>query len=237
MTQIALCALVATMMLASSAVAQDYRVVKERDSSFGNVRARVILEIEVPGEASRLPADPIAEATIQTMMRAALDRYQADLWPDAISVRLWASYERDSVIQNKIVYAPDGCGWAGTDCTGEVWTDLDNGDMPETDEEAVSEVPCEKDIQCWGEQHLVNANVRCARLMELSAVYDYEWTDGFFETKFDRWRWADRKAGTLQYTGDKIKLQNAYGAWMHFAYWCVFDPATDMALDLEAIPR
>lgn len=100
-----------------------YRIVKEKDSSFGNVRRRVTLEIEIDG------ADPTSPTTIETLMWAAADRHQVDR-PDAVSVRLWRSYENGSNAQNRIVYAPDGCGWSGDDCTGELWTELLKGDMP-----------------------------------------------------------------------------------------------------------
>ena len=100
-----------------------YTVVTEKDSSFGNVRRRVTLEIEIAG------ADPTSSMTIQTMMRAATDRYNLDQ-PDAVSVRLWRSYNEESSALNRIVYAPDGCGWAGNDCTGELWTELLKGNIP-----------------------------------------------------------------------------------------------------------
>ena len=100
-----------------------YVLVKENDNSFGQVRRRVTLEIEIPG------ADPTSRTAVKTMMRAAYDRLQVDR-PDAVSVRLWRSYEDDSNAQNRVVYAPDGCGWSGDRCTGELWTDLLKGDLP-----------------------------------------------------------------------------------------------------------
>ena len=108
------------IVLAEAAI---YRIVEEKDSSFGTARRRVTLETEIDG------ADPTAPIAIKTMMRAATDRHQVDQ-PDAVSVRLWRSYEDDSNAQNRLVYAPDGCGWSGDDCTGELWTDLLKGDMP-----------------------------------------------------------------------------------------------------------
>ena len=100
-----------------------YILVKEKDSSFGNVRRRVTVEIEIPG------ATPYSQTAILTMMQEAIRRHEMDQ-PDAISVRLWRSYKDDSNAQNRLVYAPDGCGWAGTDCTGELWRDLMHGELP-----------------------------------------------------------------------------------------------------------
>ena len=100
-----------------------YTVITEKDSSFGNARRRVTLEIEIVG------ADPAARTTIETMMQVAIRRHQVDQ-PDAVSVRLWRSYEDDSNAQNRLIYAPDGCGWSGDDCAGESWTELLKGDLP-----------------------------------------------------------------------------------------------------------
>ena len=103
-----------------------YAVITEKDSSFGNVRRRVTLEIEIAG------ADPTSSTTIRTMMQAATDRYNLDR-PDAISVRLWRSYRDDSNARNRIVFSPDGCGWSGDDCTEEIWRDLLHGKWPATE--------------------------------------------------------------------------------------------------------
>ena len=105
---------------------QSYTLVTEKDSSFGNVRRRVTLEIEIAG------ADPTSSTTIRTMMQAATDRYNLDR-PDAVSVRLWRSYGDDSNARNRIVFAPDGCGWSGDDCTEEIWRDLLHGKWPTTE--------------------------------------------------------------------------------------------------------
>ena len=100
-----------------------YIVADEKDSSFGNSRRRVTLEIETSG------VEPESSLAIATMMSAAKARYQVDQ-PDAVSVRLWMSYAGDSNASNRIVYAPDGCGWPGDNCTGTTWSDLLKGSLP-----------------------------------------------------------------------------------------------------------
>ena len=101
---------------ADGVAAQAYRVVAEKDHSFGNTRSRVTLEIE-----SELATTDVA--ALHTMMKAAVERHRRD-WPDVVSVRLWGSYEKDPTIRNAITYGPDGCGWAGDKCTGGLWTGL-----------------------------------------------------------------------------------------------------------------
>ena len=123
---VALCLVLALSMIGATAVAvfapaaaADYRVVKENTSSFGNVRSRITIEIQVPGARSD-------RERLEAMMAAAIDRYRASR-PDAVSVRLWDSYEADDNAWNRVVYAPDGCGWTGDKCTGALWSDLLRG--------------------------------------------------------------------------------------------------------------
>ena len=61
----------------------DYKVAKERDSSFGNVRSRVILEVEA------IDANNDDERML-VMMNATIERHRKD-WTDAISVRFLVS--------------------------------------------------------------------------------------------------------------------------------------------------
>ena len=202
-----------------------YTIVEEKDHSFGNVRSRVTLEIEAP-DAN---AD---DQKIATMMKAAIDRHRMD-WPDAVSVRLWNDYHSEQVIQNRIIYAPDGCGWAGLECNDDLWTDVFSGTIPEdlkdwgrpTEEEseAAEEVICRQDLQCWGEKHLTVVEVHCPELIEDFARYDHDWTDSWLEYKFSKWRWDDRATGSLAYYGDKVKFQNGFGAWQKMTYWCFLD--------------
>ena len=222
-------ALVACTMLISAARAADYEIVKEFDSSFGNVRNRVTLEIQISN------ADPISREAIETMMRAAIDRHRLD-WPDVVSVRLWESYENDDIIQNRIRYAPDGCGWTGDDCTGEFWTDLFRGEIPqdlrshgqptEDDREAAEDIICRQDLQCWGDKNALAATFACEPLIESMARYDYKWTDGWLGVKLERFRWNNRAEGSLSYTGDEIQFQNGFGAWLRMTYWCHYNPET-----------
>ncbi len=210
---------------------QTYRVVEEKDSSFGNVRYRVTLEIE-----SELATTDVA--ALETMMKAAVDRHRQD-WPDAVSVRLWDSYEKDSSIRNRIVYAPDKCGWSGDDCGAALWSDLYRGIIPDrladwgsptdAEREAERDLSCRQDIQCWDERHIAGATAVCQDLIERTAQYDYEWTDGLLEHKFQSWRWDNQTEGTIAYTGDLVKFQNVFGAWQRVTYSCYYDPKRETA--------
>ena len=225
--------LLAGVLWPALAVAQhtDYRVVQETDSSFGNVRSRITLEIEAPTANTE-------RDKLEAMMQAAVDRHRKD-WPDAVSARLWKSYRKDPTVyaQNRIVYAPDGCGWPGDKCNQPIWTELLRGEIPEDllvwgtpkEGEQSKELACRNDLHCWGNKHAEFAIFACQPIIESLAKYDYEWTDGWFGTKLKSFRWKDRKEGSLSYKGDEVKFQNGFGAWQRVIYWCHFNPANGYA--------
>jgi len=95
---------------------------------------------------------------------------------------------------------------------------------------------CRWELQCWGDKHNISASVRCASHVEKLAKYSHKWTDGFLDIKFGRFRWLDRKAGTMTYLGDKIQFQNGFGAWQNYSYECDFNPATETVIDVRAYP-
>lgn len=78
------------------------------------------------------------------------------------------------------------------------------------------EAECSTDLRCWGDKHHLRATVACARYVERLAKYQHEWTDGWFEPKFSRFRWKDKAKGQLTYIGDSIKFQNGFGAWQSY---------------------
>ena len=89
---------------------------------------------------------------------------------------------------------------------------------------------CRGDAECWNKKHFLDADLKCARLVESWAKYDYEWTDGWTEKKFDLWGWADRDVGILRYTGEQIKFQNGFGAWQRMYYVCDYNTETEQAV-------
>ena len=97
------------------------------------------------------------------------------------------------------------------------------------------EVACRKDIKCWGEKANLVATYLCPNLVERFAKYDFEWTDGWTEPKFSHYRWHDIGAGTVTVIGDKIKMQNGFGAWTHMIYECDIDPLKEKVLDLRVV--
>ncbi|SIQ24784.1 hypothetical protein SAMN05880590_102783 [Rhizobium sp. RU35A] len=93
---------------------------------------------------------------------------------------------------------------------------------------------CKKDLRCWAESVSVDAHVDCARAIQSLAKWDYQWTDGFGEPRFSKFQWRDQQKGIVTYMGNRLKLQNGFGAWKHMTYTCDYDPATKLVLNAEA---
>ena len=144
-------------VLGAIAQAQDYRVVAEKDNSFGNVRHRITLEIEIPsliqpiiqtnGDLSRVMGE-----ILPIMMAAGVDRHRQD-WPDVVSIRLWKSYGDGSNAVGRLTYAPDGRSWAGREDTGELWTEFSYCSSYSLDHDMLhncSRHPIPEDLADWG---------------------------------------------------------------------------------------
>lgn len=87
---------------------------------------------------------------------------------------------------------------------------------------------CRNEITCWGEKAAAVAAFRCTEAIERQAKFVAEWTDGWTEPKFSRYRWADKDAGIVTLLGDKIKFQNGFGAWSPMIYECDIHPETEL---------
>ncbi|WP_259215720.1 zinc ribbon domain-containing protein [Shewanella baltica] len=96
-----------------------------------------------------------------------------------------------------------------------------------------TDAECLKTLQCWGEKHAISAGAYCQRPIEKLAKYSFEWLDGAFTPRFSYYRWKDQSQGLVTYIGDKIKLQNGFGAWSNYTYECDFNPATNTVIDVR----
>lgn len=112
-----------------------------------------------------------------------------------------------------------------------------DSDEPSAQAEAkVDDATCMKDLQCWGDRQSIAGGMRCKPFVEKLAKYSFKWTDGTFETKFSHFRWLDQQQGTLTLIGDKIELQNGFGAFQPHVYECDYNPLTEQVLDVRARP-
>lgn len=94
---------------------------------------------------------------------------------------------------------------------------------------------CRKDLKCWAENTSIDASVDCMIAVQALAKWDYQWTDGWMtESKFSRYRWKDQSKGIVTYLGDKLKMQNGFGAWKHVTYTCDYDPIAKKVINASA---
>lgn len=105
-----------------------------------------------------------------------------------------------------------------------------------TAEQQKKDADCKKDLQCWGDKHSIKASFACRPYVERLAKYQFEWTDGWLDTKFSRFRWKNMAKGQVTYIGDKIKFQNGFGAWQFATYACDYDPVAEVVLNVDATP-
>ena len=94
---------------------------------------------------------------------------------------------------------------------------------------------CRADIKCWGEK-ATTKSWRCKPIVERMAKYDFAWQDGFLEPAFSHFRWKNKTAGIITVLGDKIKMQNGFGAWQWMIYECDIDPSTGDISDVRVQP-
>lgn len=102
--------------------------------------------------------------------------------------------------------------------------------------QAVDDASCKQDLQCWGDKFSISASVYCKEPVTKLGKYSSRWTDSTFETKFSRFRWLNKDAGTLTYIGDKIEFQNGFGAFQKYIYECDFNPEGNLVLSVRAEP-
>jgi hypothetical protein len=93
---------------------------------------------------------------------------------------------------------------------------------------------CREDLHCWGEKAWAVGSIYCREPIEKLAKWDFEWTDGWTEPKFSKYRWKDQKKGVVTIIGDKLKFQNGFGAWKRMTYSCDVEPTTNAVLSVQA---
>lgn len=134
--------------------------------------------------------------------------------------------------------AETGAGLVVVGLVGWILVEIFSGSStrPETPEKtAQTEVACKSDdIQCLGDKGVVAASVYCKDEVERLATHTVKWTDGTFEMKFSRFRWADKAAGTITYVGDKAEFQNGFGAFTPVIYECDLAKDNKTVLDVRA---
>jgi hypothetical protein len=73
------------------------------------------------------------------------------------------------------------------------------------------------------ENYQIEAGAACQSKVEALSKWDYEWTDGWLETKFPDYGITPKQPFVLTVSGSKIKFQNGFGAWQKVQYYCDYN--------------
>ena len=83
------------------------------------------------------------------------------------------------------------------------------------------------------------ADIFCAEQVEARSRFSARWTDSFLENKFPVGQWQKETASEkiVLYMGDKIEIQNRFGAWQPHLYECLVDVRREKILSVNVVPR
>lgn len=100
--------------------------------------------------------------------------------------------------------------------------------------ERAQEEKCRNEIQCIGDKKHIEATFACRKFVENLAENDYQWVDGWSESKFSHLRFKNLKHDTITYSGDKIQFQNGIGNWIRHTYECDYNIDDKSVVDVRA---
>lgn len=86
------------------------------------------------------------------------------------------------------------------------------------------------DEECLFNLNFIDASTPCRKLVEKSAKFEYEWTDGVLSPMFSRYTY-NQKSQTITYIGDKIKFANGFNAKSTMTYACTYDLQKKKVID------
>lgn len=102
---------------------------------------------------------------------------------------------------------------------------------------AKDDYKCEHAIDCVAQNFLFVVPEVCDPLIERQARYQYRWTDGLLDgPKYSGRRWNPKhgqERHLVDFYGDKLELQNAFGAWSNYVYVCTINVQSDAVMSVK----
>ena len=95
------------------------------------------------------------------------------------------------------------------------------------------ESACRNDVKCWGEKASSKVETDCIRRIEGHAQYQHKWDSSWLDPKLTPQMWSDKGAGIVVFTGNKILMQNGFGAWQRQRYFCTIDVNSQTLIGVE----
>jgi len=194
-------------------------------------------EAQAKGYASN--ADLTRAQSLGFASPADLAAHDAKLKAEADAAALKAKAEADAAVLKAKAEADAAAARAAADAAEAKRKQDEQAErerIAAAEAERKKDADCKTDLQCWGDKHSIKASFACRPYVERLAKYQFEWTDGWLDTKFSHFRWKNKAKGQVTYVGDKIKFQNGFGAWQFATYTCDYDPVADVVLNVDAAP-
>jgi hypothetical protein len=83
---------------------------------------------------------------------------------------------------------------------------------------------CRHDLNCTLGGKIQDAVAQCQSAVESHSRWNFRWSAG--RSPFAGYRWnpkAPVEKGLVDFYGDRLELQNGFGAWMNYQYVCTYD--------------
>lgn len=92
------------------------------------------------------------------------------------------------------------------------------------------------DLACLSARHIDGAAWACTAPIERMAKYEHRWTGAISRAEFSHHQWASRHPQVIRYMGDRLQLQNGFGAWRNYVYECDYRLRDGAVVDARAWP-
>jgi len=92
---------------------------------------------------------------------------------------------------------------------------------------------CNQNVQCVGAKiFTVEARAACIDGLERMAIYRHKWTDNWHEDRIIGYKWKDESKTIMQGIGNKLEIENGFGAWQQVAYACEVNAADSRLINI-----
>lgn len=91
------------------------------------------------------------------------------------------------------------------------------------------------DAQCVFADLSVRGAPACRRAIEQQAQYDVKWSDGILHPMFDTGAWGGSEHASMILSGDRVQMQNGFGAWKPMQYYCKVNVTSGVVEQVEIV--
>lgn len=104
--------------------------------------------------------------------------------------------------------------------------------------QGVPEAACNKSLACMADKHLGWAETSCKQAAESQSRYQVKWTDDMFHPLFGEpvAHWQSPTDHEVAYVGNRMEMQNQFGAFERMNYRCVWDARAEKVVSIELQP-